>query len=182
MAKNQRDSASENGAAVGDGAAVQAAARKKKLMLLAGVIAALLLVGVAATLFALGLFSRGQGASDSGAEPATAAAAPAAAYYLALEPPFLTNYSVQGRQRYLQLSLALMAREQGVLTAADKHMPLIRNRIVMLLSGEDIHHLQSDLGRRQLQEKILAAVQEVLQAEIGIPGVEQVFFTGLVMQ
>src|SRR5690606_19763449 len=119
----------------------------------------------------------GEGEAAQGAAASEAAPQQRAALYLTLEPPFLANYSVEGRQRYLQLSLALMAREQSVLDAANKHMPLIRNRIVMLLSGEDFHQLQTDLGRRQLQEKILAAVQEILRAEIGIPGVEQVFFT-----
>jgi flagellar FliL protein len=180
MAKDQRERANTGG---GDAALALASAKKKKLLLLAGVMAALLLVGVAATLFARGVFD-GKGSADSSeVEPATAAASvPSAARYLALEPPFLTNYSVEGRQRYLQLSLTLMAREQSVLEAANQHMPLIRNRIVLLLSGENFHQLQSDLGRRQLQEKILVAVQEILQAETGIPGIEQVYFTGLVMQ
>jgi len=61
-------------------------------------------------------------------------------------------------------------------------MPLIRNRVVMILSGEPFDTLQTDAGRVQLQQKLLAAIQEILQKETGKPGIEQVFFTNFVMQ
>jgi flagellar FliL protein len=158
-------------------------ARKKKLILLGAVVGGLLLVAVGTTFLALSLLGGDDevpAAETAAVEEAAPAKAPA--IYEALEPPFLANYSVQGRPRYLQVSMALMSREQAAIDAAKLHMPLIRNRIVMLLGGEDFSQLQSAPGREQLQEKVLAAVQEILQAEIGRPGVEQVFFTSLVMQ
>jgi flagellar FliL protein len=75
-----------------------------------------------------------------------------------------------------------LAREQSGLDGLRTHMPLVRNRIVLLLSGETFEGLQTDEGRIQLQQKLLAAIQEILQKETGKPGIEQVFFTNFVMQ
>lgn len=173
--------------------AVEAAARKKKLVMLGVIGLVLLLVAGGGTWFALGMLS------DKGKEPASAEAkteehVPAEAAkeeahgehkvseYLSLDPAFLANYQVGGRAHYLQLSLAVMARDEASLAAVKTHMPLLRNRIVMLLSGEVFEQLQGDEGRVQLQQKLLKAIQEILQKETGKPQIEQVYFTAFVMQ
>ncbi len=165
------------------------AGKKKKLIMLGAVVAVLLLLAGGGTFLALGMLggeekvaAEGEGASATARETEAAKPGRPAAIYEVLEPPFLTNYTVQGRPRYLQLSIALMSREQAGIDAARLHMPVIRNRLVLLLSGEDFATLQTDAGRNQLQQKVLVAVQEILQKEIGAPGVEQVFFTAMVMQ
>lgn len=174
--------------------AVESAARKKKLLMLAAIGAVLLLAAGGGTWFALRLLS---GDKAPPAEVKADAAAPAAeakneksapkpahkdALYDVLDPPFLANYQVLGRSHYLQLSLAVMARDEGAIEAVNNHMPLLRNRIVMLLSGEAFEQLQSDEGRVQLQQKLLAAIQEILKKETGKLQIEQVFFTNFVMQ
>ncbi len=185
MAKEPRAEAEQDD---GEGAAAPDSGKKKKLILLGVIALVLLLVAGGGTFFALGMFGGGgeTATAEAGAEgdgkAGESAPGKTAAIYEVLEPPFLTNYSVQGRPRYLQMSLALMARDQKAIDAARTHMPVIRNRIVLLLSGEDFATLQTDGGRQQLQQKILTAVQEILQAETGAAGVEQVFFTALVMQ
>lgn len=174
--------------------AVEAAARKKKLMLLAIVGVVLLLVAGGGTWLALRLLS---GDKTPPAETKVEAAAPAApekdeknaqkpahkqAMYEVLDPAFLANYQVAGRSHYLQVSLAVMARDQGAIDAVSAHMPLLRNRIVILLSGEVFEQLQTDEGRAQLQQKLLAALQEILKKETGKPQIEQIFFINFVMQ
>lgn len=180
--------------------AVEAAARKKKLLLLAAIGVVLLLVAGGGTWFALRLLSSDKTtpaevkAAESAPAEATKNGKPAkdaatkekpehkVALYDVLDKPFLANYEVAGKQHYLQLSLAVMARDEEAINAANTHMPLLRNRIVMLLSGEVFEQLQTDDGRVQLQKKLLAAMQEILKKETGKPQIEQVFFTNLVMQ
>jgi flagellar FliL protein len=103
------------------------------------------------------------------------------AQYLQLDPNFLANFNVNGRQRYLQVSLAVKTRDPAALAAMQTHMPLIRNRLVMLLSGESFEQLQTDEGRVSLQQKLLDAVREILQKETGKADIEQVLFTSFVM-
>jgi flagellar FliL protein len=172
-------------------AAVERAAKKKKMMVLGAVALLLLLVAGGGTWFALKSFG-GKEASEPAAEGGNHDAGEAkqeeahgeakAAFYDALEPAFLANFMVNGRQHYLQLAITVMARDEDAIAALNTHMPLVRNRIVMQLSGEVFENLQTDEGRVQLQQKLLAAIQEILTKETGKPGIEQVFFTNFVMQ
>jgi flagellar FliL protein len=181
---DENDAEAEAAKAVG-------AAKKKKVILLAVLGVVLLALAGGGTWFALKMLG-GEKAetAEAPAEQAEggehAAEAPGGpkktSIYEPLDPAFLANYLINGRQRYLQLSLSVMAREQAGIDGVRVHMPLIRNRIVMILSGESFEGLQSDEGRMQLQQKLLAAIQEILQKETGKPGIEQVFFTNFVMQ
>jgi flagellar FliL protein len=162
--------------------------KQKKMLLLAAVVAGLLLVAGGLSWLAISLLDGGATPAAAGAEveaESGAEAAPPArppALYLNLDPPFLANFSVNGRQQYLQVAVAVLARDQDALDGINTHMPLIRNRLVMLLSGEQFSQLQTDEGREQLRAKLLQAIREILQQEIGKPGVEQVLFTHFVMQ
>jgi flagellar FliL protein len=166
------------------------AAKKKKLILLGGLGVVLLALAGGGTWFALSMLGdkkpeTAEPAAEhaEGEHPAEEKGGPQkTSVYEALDPAFLANYLINGRQRYLQLSLSVMAREQAGIDAVHLHMPLIRNRVVMVLSGESFEGLQSDEGRLQLQQKLLAGIQEILQKETGKPGIEQVFFTNFVMQ
>jgi flagellar FliL protein len=162
---------------------VAAAQKKKKLILLGGVLAALLLVSGVGTWLSLHFLGGGTTADEPVAAAAAKPAKPAKAeaLYLQLDPNFLTNFTVDGRQHYLQLSIAVLARSADAIAHVQEHMPLIRNRVVMLLSGESFDNLQTDAGRVQLQAKLLAAIQAILQQETGKPGIEQVLFTNFVM-
>ncbi|MFT3931527.1 MAG: flagellar basal body-associated FliL family protein [Spongiibacteraceae bacterium] len=194
MAKNEEDDVTESDEEIA-AKAVEAAARKKKMIMLGVIGLVLLLLAGGGTWFALGMLK------DKGEEPVAAEGgehAPAEAkkdehakeehgkekksVYDVLEPSFLANYQVDGRTHYLQVSLAVMAREEDGVAAVKKHMPLVRNRIVMLLSGEAFEQLQTDEGRTQLQQKLLKAIQEIMQKETGKPQIEQVYFTTFVMQ
>jgi flagellar FliL protein len=168
------------------------AAKKKKLILLAGLAVVLLALAGGGTWFVLSMAgdkkpeaAEAEAGAEHGKEEHAAeepGGAKKASFYESLDPAFLANYLVGGRQHYLQLSLSVMAREQEGIDGVHVHMPLIRNRVVMILSGETFEGLQSEEGRVQLQQKLLAAIQEILQKETGKPGIEQVFFTNFVMQ
>ena len=76
-----------------------------------------------------------------------------------------------------------MKRQNSILRVGTKtHMPLIRNELNMLYSGQVYEELQTDEGREKLRQQSLEAIQKVMRKEIGRPGVEQVLFTNLVMQ
>lgn len=189
MAKNEEDDVTESDEEIA-AKAVEAAARKKKLVMLGVIGVVLLLVAGGGTWFALGMLGdKGEKPAEAATEEHTPAEAakeehgePKKSVYESLDPAFLANYQAGGRAHYLQLSLAVMAREEEGIAAVRTHMPLLRNRIVMLLSGEVFEQLQGDEGRVQLQQKILTAIQDILKKETGKPQIEQVYFTTFVMQ
>ena len=104
------------------------------------------------------------------------------AIYFALTPKFKTNYQVNGRPRLFQIGMTLVTREQDVIDALITHGPSIKSRLVILLSGQQVEHLQSPEGREALRAECLSAVQDIMNKEMGKPGIEKVLFTDFVMQ
>jgi flagellar FliL protein len=117
-------------------------------------------------------------------QPAEAAtpAGKAAAIYEPLSPAFVVNLDQNGRQRYMQVSITLMTRDQAGLDALKVHMPVIRNNLVLLFSGQSFDALATPIGQEMLRQKATASVQEVAQKEVGKLVVDQLLFTNFVLQ
>jgi flagellar FliL protein len=99
-----------------------------------------------------------------------------------LAPAFVVNFNQNGRQRYMQVSITMLARNQADLDALKVHMPVIRNNLVMLFSGQDFDTLATPVGQEMLRQKATASVQEVAQKELGKVVVDQLLFTNFVLQ
>ncbi|TDF77497.1 flagellar basal body-associated protein FliL [Pseudomonas sp. H9] len=155
-----------------------AAKGKLKLILLA-VLALLLAIGlsVGATWFFLH-----KSEDKPAADTAQASNLKPAAIYEPLTPAFVVNFNQNGRQRYMQVSITLQGRDQAALDALKVHMPVIRNNLVMLFSGQGFDTLASPVGQEMLRQKATASVQEVAQKEVGKPVVDQLLFTNFVLQ
>lgn len=183
-----------------EAAAIAAKAKKKKLFIIIGAaVLVLLLAGGGAFMFlkgdkkpADGEHAEGDKTEHAEGEEKAEGEEPkldehgnpivSTVEYHTFKPPFVVNFFVAGKQRYLQISLTAMVREPGVMDALILHTPLIRNKLVMLISGESLDELQTLEGKKQLQEKLLKAVQEIMQQEIKKPGVENVLFDSFVIQ
>jgi len=153
-------------------------ADKGKLKLIILVVVALLLaigLSVGATWF----FMSGE---KSAAPPLVAANIKRPAIYEPLPPAFVVNLNDNGRQRYLQVSITLQARDQNDLNALKVHMPVIRNNLVMLFSGQTFDSLATPVGQEMLRQKATASVQEVAQKELGKVVIDQALFTNFVLQ
>lgn len=144
---------------------------------------ALVLVGgsVGATLYFLGFFEdESEVVAEEGEIEPVEVKQPA--IYFPIKPVFIVNFQSRGRQRFLQVSVTVMSRENDVIDSVQTHLPLIKNRLVMLFSGEVYEELHTGEGRELLRLKTLAAIQGILEQEIGKPGIEQVLFENFVMQ
>lgn len=155
------------------------AAKGKLKLILLMVVALLLAVGlsVGATWF---IMHKGEAAPAT--DPALANVKPAAIYE-ALAPAFVVNFNQNGRQRYMQVSITLQGRNQADIDALKVHMPVIRNNLVMMFSGQGFDTLaSSSVGQEMLRQKATAVVQEVAQKEVGKPVIDQLLFTNFVLQ
>ena len=102
--------------------------------------------------------------------------------YLKLEPPLTVNFERGQRISYLQAEVELMARADEVLEGVERHMPVVRNNLLMLFSDQSFDELNTRAGREQLRQEALAEINEVLD-ERGVDGeIEAVYFTSFVMQ
>lgn len=108
--------------------------------------------------------------------------APAPALYFAFDPPFVVNFDDAEQVRFLQLQVQVMARDPAVIEAVQKHDPMIRNSLLLLLNGRDYQALMTRAGKEALRAECLKTVQELLKRETGKAGVEDLYFTSFVVQ
>ena len=102
--------------------------------------------------------------------------------YLKLEPPLTVNFERGQRISYLQAEVEVMARSEEALDAVEKHMPVVRNNLLMLFSDQSFQELNTRAGREELRRKSLEEINGILD-ERGAQGeVEAVYFTSFVMQ
>jgi flagellar FliL protein len=166
---------------------------KLPLIILIVFISSLVLAGtVIGTMYVAGLMGGEQSEStgddedeesdDEDGDDEEDGAADGPALYLALDPAFVVNFQGQGRAKFLQVSVEVMTRDQGILEAIQQHMPAIRNNLILLFSNQDYDNVSTIDGKEALREEALEEVQSILEEETGDPGVEAVYFTSFVMQ
>ena len=82
----------------------------------------------------------------------------------------------------MQANVVLMGRQPEAMSALADHLPLIRNRLVMLFSSAEFESLMTAEGKEALRMQATLAVQELMEQELGEPVIESVLFTNLVLQ
>ena len=102
--------------------------------------------------------------------------------YVELGDAFVVNFNDGNRTRYLQVRIEAMTRDPAISTAINTHLPRIRNNLVFLLSSVTYDQISTLEGKQKLRADTLTEIQKVLKEKIGKPGVEEVYFTSIVMQ
>ncbi len=102
--------------------------------------------------------------------------------YHALDPAFVVNFKPNLEARLMQLSLSVTASDQKVIDTIDRHTPMIRNNLLLLMAGQDPAVLKTVEGKETLRARILEEIQKVVETQGKQKGVKEVFFTGFVMQ
>jgi flagellar FliL protein len=144
------------------------------VLLLGGGVAGLYLAGV-------GPFAQhGTEAGDPAAEEEGVSKGPA--IYVDIPPAFTVNLLGDSKARFLQVSVQALTRESDVEASIKEHLPMIRNKLVLLFSGKTSQELGTREGKETLRKEAKTAIQSVLKSETGKGGVEAVFFTSFVMQ
>ena len=158
--------------------------KKSPLMMIIIVAVACLGIGGGAAFFLLGSSSSDAEAKtdteETAAEEETVAMKQA--YYFSLDPAFVVNFQGKSRARFLQVNIDGMTREEVMKQEVTKHLPQIRNNIVMLLSSKTYDDLITPEGKENVRKEILTEIQKVMESETGKQGIENIFFTSFVMQ
>lgn len=102
------------------------------------------------------------------------------AIYLKFDEPFIVNLSDTGQ--LMQVGVEVMAREQEAVDAVERHMPAIRNSLLMLFSSKRREDITSQAGKEQMREEALTAVHDVVGEQGEDHLAEDLFFTALVVQ
>lgn len=107
---------------------------------------------------------------------------PKVAVYFEFEQPFVVNFQDEGQLRYLQITASVMVKNPKVVEEVKRHMPLIRNNLVMLFSGQTREGIISREGKEKIRTEAEAEVQKILKEQTGKPGIKALYFTSFVMQ
>jgi flagellar FliL protein len=168
--------------------------KKKKIIIIAA--AVLLLGGGAAGYFLLSgseeppaAAVEGEAAA-AGAEPAAdgaaagdaAAASMGTALYVSMPRPFVFNVPGASRDRLVQIKVQLLVRGQNNEEMAKQHIPLIESTMLRTFSKANADDLVTAAGKDTLKALALKDVQDALVGVAGSMVVEEVLFTGFVMQ
>jgi flagellar protein FliL len=151
--------------------------RKRPWLLIAG--AAVLVLACAGGAAWL-LLGRGAHKGAAAAKPVAPIGPP---LYLALLPPFTTNFEGDQTVRYLQISAQVMSHDQPTIDLLKANDPIVRNDLLLLFSNQKAADLASREGKEKLRAAALSAIQHVV-TENGGDGtkVNAVLFTSFVMQ
>jgi len=160
---------------------------KKKLPLLIGAGVGVIAIAAAAYFF---LFAGDDtpAAEQLEEEVATEEAAPATeakagtALYVAMPRPFVFNVPGVGRERLVQIKVQLLVRGSDNEEAAKSHIPMIEGTLLQVFSNSNADDLVTEAGKIALREKSVIEVKRVMKEIVGQETVEQVLFTGFVMQ
>ncbi|WP_426417585.1 flagellar basal body-associated FliL family protein [Aestuariirhabdus sp. LZHN29] len=104
------------------------------------------------------------------------------AFYMALGDPFIVDFNVDGKQRFLQIYISVMARDKEPLSALETHLPLIRNNLNLVIGQQEFAALSTSEGKQKLKDEALVSVQQVMKAETGKDVIESILFTNFVIQ
>ncbi|MEE2025073.1 MULTISPECIES: flagellar basal body-associated protein FliL [Alkalimonas] len=163
----------------------EGSSKKKLILMVAGGVAILLVVVVAVLFF----FSSGDSGQSGAGGPGTATGidgAPPAptgtAYYVPLPRPFIFNVPGSSRDRLVQIRVQLLVRGSNNDTLAKRHIPLIEGSLLQTFSSANADDLVTAAGKESLRNKALSDLQQELLKVTGTVVVEEVLFTGFVMQ
>ncbi len=162
-------------------------AKKKKLIIIIGAAVAVAVIAVVVVLMMSGGSSEPAPVEADAAETAVAADPGAAAekgtaLYVSMPRPFIFNVPGASKDRLVQIKVQLLVRGSNNEETAKVHIPLIESTLLRTFSTSNAEELITVEGKENLKKKALKEVQEALTGVAGSEVVEEVLFTGFVMQ
>ncbi|MGE6158855.1 flagellar basal body-associated FliL family protein, partial [Aeromonas media] len=108
--------------------------------------------------------------------------APQPSLYVGMPRPFVFNVAGGQRDRLVQIKIQLMVRGAADETLAKQNIPLIEGTLLRVFSAATAEQLMTFEGKEKLRQDSLEECRRVLKDLVSSPVIEQVLFTGFVMQ
>ncbi|NKI16779.1 flagellar basal body protein FliL [Spongiibacter sp. KMU-166] len=153
----------------------------KNKFVLIGLVVVLLLATAGGTWFFVKGSQPAPAMAAGGAAVAPVAALPKPKYY-SLDPSFVVNLLNERTTKFLQVDVQVMTRKDNVVERLETYDVRIRHELIMMFSNLKKEQINSIEGRKEIQQKVLDTINDVLEAETGRRGIDAVYFTKFVMQ
>ena len=161
---------------------VKGGGKSNTLLLIILIVLLLVVGGGGAAFFLMGDKEQGEEAAAAEGGHAAEAVEEKETHYLELGKEFVVNLEDNRKVNYLQVEIQVMARSSEPLTIIEENMPLVRNKVMLILSSQKYEELNTREGKEKLREAIKQAIQEILHEESANANIEAVYFTSLIMQ
>ena len=102
--------------------------------------------------------------------------------YFEIPTPFVVNLAENDSLNFLQVNAQLKVTRDEVKAHLSKHMPAIQHTVMMVLSEQRIDDIKSVAGKQKLRETTLKELQALLQQQLGDPAIDEIYFTGFIIQ
>lgn len=156
---------------------------KKKLIIIIAAVVLLLAGGGAAYFFLSGDDSAELTEQvEEQQEPADSAETTGETTYVAMPRPFVFNVMDGKRDRLVQIKVQLMVHGSANALLAKKHIPLLEGTLVRVFGAATAEQLRSPVGKAQLREYSLQALNEATAKVENKELIYSVLFTGFVLQ
>ena len=96
--------------------------------------------------------------------------------------PFTVNLAEEDGEHYLQTSIVLQVSDEKVVETMKQYLPVIRNRILLLLSSKRPSDIASPAGKAKLVDEVTGAVRESIPGSTPDRGIVQAFLGAFVIQ
>lgn len=105
------------------------------------------------------------------------------ARYVPMPKDFIFNVAGDQRDRMAQINVQLLVRGPRNERLALQNIPLLESTLLQVFTRASADRLSTPEGKRELRVQALDAVREVMrETTSGSPVVEEVLFTGMVLQ
>ncbi len=132
------------------------------------------------------LFASGSILADDGGETEADGETPPVVktIYVKMEPSFVTNYGepVTRKLKYVKADVSLRVSGSKAERVVERHMPNLRNEIVLLLSSQTAEAMASGQAQEAVRKQALKAVNKVLKDEEETESIDDLLFTNFVVQ
>lgn len=147
---------------------------KKKRVVVIGLLLLVLGIGGGGAWYLLG---------SSGEPPATAKQEPPKPpVFLPMDMFTVNLQSDNGTDQFLQVAFTLQLADQEQVELIKTYMPLVRSRLLLLLSSKKASEISGVDGKKKLSEEIIAQVKQPFLPQGAPQAVTGVFFTSFVIQ
>lgn len=82
--------------------------------------------------------------------------------YIPIEPALVVNYGGPGKARYIKAEMSLRAENAADATEITHHLPLIRDRLISILSAQTEEAISTVEGKEYLRVLALAEINKAL--------------------
>lgn len=170
----------------GDGEEAPKSSKKMMIIIIVGVVL-LLIVGIAGGMFLGGFFDEDPASTETsqstdGDSEDNADEEIADILYWPLEPHFVLNFEGKSKARFMQIGLEVATTNDRSFAAVKKHLPVIRNEVVLLLSGQKYEEMVTPDGKEQLRAELIETINIILKKHKAKKGIDNIYFTSFVMQ